>query len=184
MAPLPATARKGRGRAAKEQTADFLNLCVILAEDKEFLTLLSECTDPAILNDYVFARAQVAGYKGNVAPANAFTKVKTLLGSYSYHDLPTSIQHLRESFQAHSSQSTTPRLRAHHRKNRMAAKRIGFQTPSDTKNNPLRPIVFSKLSTPYPTGTKSICSRKIRAYSRPTESYRYELRQMLSAHTD
>jgi hypothetical protein len=30
------------------------------------------------------------------------------------------------------------------------AKRIGVQTPSDTKNNPLRPIVLSKLSTPYP----------------------------------
>jgi hypothetical protein len=181
MAPLPATARKGRGRAAKEQTAEFLNLCVILAEDKEFLTLLSECTDPAILNDYVFARAQVAGYKGNVAPANAFTKVKTLLGSYSYHDLPTSIQHLRESFQAHSSQSTQPRLRAHHRKNR-TAKRIGFQTPSNTTNNPLRPTVLSKLYTL--SHTKSVCSRKIRAYSRPTESYRYELRQMGSAHTD
>jgi hypothetical protein len=44
-----------------------------------------------------------------------------------------------------SKQSTQPRLRAHHRKNR-TAKRIGFQTPSDTTNNPLRPIVLSKLS--------------------------------------
>ena len=78
---------------------------------------------------WVFARAQVTDYKGNVAPANAFTKVKTLLGSYSCHGLPTSIQHLRESFQAHSLKSTQPRLRAHHRKNR-TAKRIGFQTPS------------------------------------------------------
>jgi len=56
----PTTARKGRDRGAKEQRArGFLNLCVILAEYKEFLALLSECSDPAILNDYVFARAQV-----------------------------------------------------------------------------------------------------------------------------
>src|SRR5271155_1185273 len=48
-----------------------------------------------------------------------------------------------------SQVSTQPRLRAHHRKNR-TAKRIGFQTPSDTTNNPLHPIVLSKLSTPYP----------------------------------
>jgi hypothetical protein len=42
------TGRKGRDRAAKEQRAwGFLNLCVTLAEDKEFLTLGSEYTDPA-----------------------------------------------------------------------------------------------------------------------------------------
>jgi hypothetical protein len=45
---VPTTGRKGRDRAAKEQRAwGFLNLCVILTEDKEFLTLGSEYTDPA-----------------------------------------------------------------------------------------------------------------------------------------
>lgn len=113
--------------------------------------MLSECTDPATLNAYVFARAQVTDYKGNVAPANTFTKVKTLLGSYSCHELPTSIQNLHESFQAHSSKSTQPRIRA--------AKRIGFQTPSDITNNSLRPIILSKLSTPYPTPKAYVLER-------------------------
>ena len=86
----PTKTRKGRDRAAKEQRAQgFLNLCGILSEDKEFLTLLSKCTNLATLNAYVFTKAQVTNYKGNVAPINAFTKVKTLLGSYSCDELPS-----------------------------------------------------------------------------------------------
>jgi hypothetical protein len=56
----------------------FLNLCAILAEDKEFLTLLSECIDPVTLNVYVFAKAQVTDYKENVVSTNVFMKVKTI----------------------------------------------------------------------------------------------------------
>jgi hypothetical protein len=147
----PTKARKERNRAAKEQRAQgFLNLCAILAEDKEFLTLLSECIDSVTLNVYVFAKAQLTDYKENVVSTNAFTKVKTLLGSYSCHELSTSIQNLHESFQAHSFKSKSSRLRTHCRKNR-TVKRIGFQNPFNTSTNSLHSITLSKLSTPYPT---------------------------------
>jgi len=73
------------------------------------LTMLSECTYLATFNDYVFARAQVTNYKGNVAPANAFTKVVLKHSSaYSCHDLPTSIQQYIRS--QHMSQPLTEKL--------------------------------------------------------------------------
>jgi hypothetical protein len=54
---MPLTrARQERDRAAKEKKArEFLNLCAILAEDKEFLVLLSQCTKPPTLSACVFA---------------------------------------------------------------------------------------------------------------------------------
>jgi len=155
----PTKARKGRNQAAKEQKVQgFLNLCAILAEDKEFLTLVSECTNPATLNAYVFAKAQVTNYKKNVAPANAFTKVKTLLGTYLCHELPSSIQSLHQSLKAHTSKSTQLRLRSHYRKNKIA-KRIGFRPSPTTIINSVPPIKLSKLSTPYPIPNAYVLER-------------------------
>lgn len=92
----PTKARKGRDRAAKQSKARrFLNLCAILVEDKDFLALISECTDRTILDAYVFVTAQTTEYKHDLTTkTNAFAKVKTLLGTYSLQQLPILIQSL------------------------------------------------------------------------------------------
>ena len=117
----PTKARKARDQAAKEQKAqEFLNFCAILAEDEEFLALISECTDSTTLNAYVYTRAQVTEYKEKMSEINAFTKVKTLLGSYNHQQLPTTIQNLQQSLKKHTSKSAQFRLRAEDGKNKTA----------------------------------------------------------------
>ena len=145
-------ARKGSNRAAKERKLQgFLNLCAILAEDQDFLILLTECTDPAPLNTHVFMRAlEVTDHGLKLSKTNAFTKVKTLLGSYSCNKLPAPIQVLHQSFRVHTSNTKKSRLRAEFRKNR-TAKRIGFHPTASLLINSIKPIYLSKLSTPHPT---------------------------------
>jgi hypothetical protein len=137
-------ARKERDRAAKAvKVRGFLNLCTVLAEDKEFSALLAKCTDPAPLNTYVFTRAlEITEYKHNYnfSKINAFTKLKSLLGSYSCQELPASVQILHQSFRDHTSKSKKPRLRAEFRKNRIA-KRVGFHPSSRTSIKSLQPII-------------------------------------------
>ena len=93
-------------RQEKEETEGkarrFLNLCTILVEDKDFLALISECTDRTILDAHVFATAQTTEYKHDLTTeTNAFAKVKTLLGTYSLQQLPSLIQSLYKSFREH-----------------------------------------------------------------------------------
>ena len=83
-------ARKGRDKAAKELKAQgFLNLCTILTED-----VISECKDFAILNAYVFTKAQGTTYQKHLSETNAFARVKSLIVTYYPCQLSISIQNL------------------------------------------------------------------------------------------
>ena len=114
--------------------------------------MLTECTSPTPLNAHVYMRAlEVATlYKHNFSKTNAFTKVKTLLGSYSCQQLPATIQNLHKSFRAHTLKTKKQWLRNEFRKNR-TAKRIGFHPNSNSRIKTLKLIYLSKLSTPHPT---------------------------------
>ena len=73
-------ARKGRDKVAKELKAQgFLNLCTILAQDEKLLSLISECKDFAILNAYVFTRAQGTTCQKHLSETNAFARVSQSL---------------------------------------------------------------------------------------------------------
>jgi len=91
-------ARKGSNRAERKFQG-FLNLCAILAKDKDFFILLAECTNTAPLNAHVFMKAlKVTEHGLNLSKMNALMKVKTLLGSYPCDELPAPIQVLHQSF--------------------------------------------------------------------------------------
>jgi hypothetical protein len=148
----PTKARKGRDRAAKQcQSRAFLNLCALLAEDKNFLTLISEYTDRTILDAHIFATAQTTEYKHNLTTkSNAFANVKTLLGTYTSEELSISIRNLHNIFREHSLKSKSGRVRTQSRKN-ITAKRVGFHPTSALRIESLKPIYLSKLSIPHPT---------------------------------
>jgi hypothetical protein len=148
----PTHAKKERNRLAKEIKAEeFMSLCTILADDTEFLALISEYIDFAILNAYVFTKAQATTYGKYVSENNAFAVVKSVIATYSSGQLRPPIQKLQQAFHEHVLRRNHARLR---RQKKHAAKRIGFHTPSDTTTESLKnshTIYLTRLSTPYPT---------------------------------
>lgn len=163
----PTKARKGRDQAAKQNKGrEFLNLCAVLAEDKEFLALLMRCIDLAnpdsgSLNAHVFAKARTSQYEDNYTKYNAFTKFKTLLGTFPLHQLSLPIQNLREACRKHTLETQQSRLKSRLHK-KQTAKRIGFQAASSKSVvylQPLEPIELSKLPTPYPSPKAYVLER-------------------------
>jgi len=84
-----------------------------------------------------------------LSKTNAFTKVKTLFGSYFCDKLSAQIQVLHQSFRVHTSKTKTSWLRIEFRKNSIA-KRMGFH-PTASLFNFIKLIYLSKLSTLHPT---------------------------------
>jgi hypothetical protein len=98
----PTHAKKERDRLAKEiKAGGFMSLCAILADDEEFSALISECIDFAILNAYVFTKAQATAYREHVSESNAFVIVKSVIATYSSNQLPPPIQKLQQVFHEH-----------------------------------------------------------------------------------
>ena len=149
--------RKGKDKAAKEFKAQgFLNLCTILAQDEKLLSLISECKDFAILNAYVFTKAQSTTYQKHLSKTNAFARVKSVLVTYRPCQLPIPIQNLQQAFRQHVSNRNT--LQVHRRKNR-TAKRIEFLTVSHITTSFLLKITLNQLSTPYPVSNAYLLER-------------------------
>lgn len=144
--------RSGKGKRGVKAEG-FLKLCATLAEDEEFSALLThKNSESSVLNAYAFSKAQnIPDHGLNLSSIDAFTKIKTLLGSYSYEQLPPSVQVFHRACRNHTLQTRKSRQRSEFKKNRIA-KRIGFHPSVSTSQSVLpEPIFLSKLSMPHPT---------------------------------